>query len=78
MYRRRLDHVDGVPADVLGESRETLGGAIHAAGDLVEPARTALIDAARDSFVDGTRIATVVCAVLVVAAGWGVRRALRP
>jgi DHA2 family multidrug resistance protein-like MFS transporter len=78
VYRRRLDHVAGVPDAVIDEGRETLGGAVHAAAGLPEPARTALIDTARQAFVDGTRIATLVCAVLVVAAGWGVRRALRP
>jgi DHA2 family multidrug resistance protein-like MFS transporter len=78
VYRRRLDHVAGVPDAVIDEGRETLGGAVHAAAGLPEPARTALLDSARQAFVDGTRIATLVCAVLVVAAGWGVRRALRP
>jgi DHA2 family multidrug resistance protein-like MFS transporter len=78
VYRRQLEHVPGVSDGVLGESRETLGGAIHAAADLLEPARTALVDAAGQAFVDGTRIATVLCAGLVVGAGWLVRRALRP
>jgi DHA2 family multidrug resistance protein-like MFS transporter len=77
VYRRRLDHIAGVPDAVVDEGRETLGGAVHAAAGLADPGRSALIDTARSAFVDGTRIATLVCAVLVIAAGWGVRRALR-
>lgn len=77
VYRRQLGAVPGVSAEAITESRETLGGAVLTADDLGEPAREALRFAARNAFVDGLRIATVVCAVLIAVVGVRARRALR-
>ncbi|MGI5472203.1 MFS transporter [Streptomyces sp. CA-132043] len=47
----------GVPADVLESARQTLGGAVEAAGRLSREASHALLSAADSSFADAMRVA---------------------
>jgi DHA2 family multidrug resistance protein-like MFS transporter len=69
---------DGLPAAVPDEAahaaRDTLGGAISAAGQLPEPAATALVDVAREAFVTGLQLTSA--AAGVIAAGIAVLAAV--
>jgi DHA2 family multidrug resistance protein-like MFS transporter len=70
VYRRGLDGSDalgGVPAEALEAARETLGGAVHAAGAIDEASGAALLDAARLAFTDGMQVAALVAGTAVAA-----------
>ena len=75
VYRREV--ADEVPAGVPGEAadaaRDTLGGALGAAGEL--PAR--LLDAATDAFAQGVQAAALVGAALLIALAAAALRLLR-
>jgi MFS transporter, DHA2 family, multidrug resistance protein len=62
---------DGVPAAVPDEAahaaRDTLGGAISAAGQLPEPAATALVDVAREAFVTGLQLTSAAAGVIAAS-----------
>ncbi|MFN8520132.1 MAG: MFS transporter [Chloroflexota bacterium] len=58
----------GVPADVLDAARDTLGGAVDAAGRLPQVVGDALLAVARDAFVQGMQAAAVLSAALAVGA----------
>jgi DHA2 family multidrug resistance protein-like MFS transporter len=62
---------DGVPAAVPVEAahaaRDTLGGAISAAGHLPEPAASALVDVARDAFVTGLQLTSAAAGVIAAS-----------
>ncbi|WP_189177235.1 MFS transporter [Streptomyces lasiicapitis] len=61
---------DEMPAGVPEGARETLGGALAAAGHLPSPASEALVAAARSSFTSGMHVAALAGAgVLLAAAG---------
>ncbi len=70
VYRSQV--VDGVPSGVpagLAEAaRDTLGGAMAAAGQLPVEIGAPLLDAARVAFVDGMQLVAIISAVMVVAA----------
>jgi DHA2 family multidrug resistance protein-like MFS transporter len=76
IYRNGV--ADGLPAAVPAEAahaaRDTLGGAISAAGHLPEPAASALVDVARESFVAGLQLTSA--AAGVIAAGIAVLAAV--
>ena len=57
----------GIPTLAASAARDTLGGAVGAAGTLPEPVANALLAAARDSFVDGMHVAAAIAAVVGVA-----------
>jgi DHA2 family multidrug resistance protein-like MFS transporter len=70
VYRRNV--ADALPAGISPESadaaRDTLGGAVAAAATLPEPAGTALLDSAREAFVQGMQITTAIGAAVLIAA----------
>lgn len=57
----------GVPAPVAAAARDTLGGAVAAAGSLPQPSRSALLAAAREAFVTGMQVTSLVAALIAVA-----------
>lgn len=56
-----------VPAEVAGAARDTLGGALAAAGQLPAAEATRLVEAARDAFTQGLQIAASIGGVVAVA-----------
>ena len=69
----------GVPADILGAARDTLGGAVDAASQLPQALGDALLALARDSFVSSMQTVAIVSAVLAVgAAVWAFIAIRRP
>ena len=68
IYRGRL--ADALPADVPAEAaavaRDTLGGAVAVAGQLPGQLGAAVLDIARDAFVQGMQAAATISAVLAV------------
>ncbi|WP_128378340.1 MFS transporter [Streptomyces cavernae] len=68
------------PAGTPAAAHESLGGAVEAADGLPAPAAEALLESAREAFVDGLRLATGAgAAVLLLAAvaAWYLLRGLR-
>ncbi|MEU1345596.1 MFS transporter [Streptomyces sp. NPDC005775] len=63
-----LDAPAGVPADALDQARETIGGALAAAGKLPGDASSALVDAARAAFTTEVHVASVAGAVVMAGA----------
>jgi DHA2 family multidrug resistance protein-like MFS transporter len=57
----------GVPADAAAVARDTLGGAVAVAGQLPGHLGSAVLDVARDAFVQGMQLAATISAVLAVA-----------
>ncbi|GAA5613518.1 MFS transporter [Streptomyces platensis] len=73
-YAPGLNHVDGVPARASASAAHSLGEAYKVAAGLDGPARAALREAARDSFVRGLHVTLVASAVLLlVGAGIALR-----
>jgi DHA2 family multidrug resistance protein-like MFS transporter len=68
VYRDRV--TDGVPAGVPPEAaeaaRDTLGGAVAAAGSLPDRLGAPLLDAARGAFVQGLQVTAVISAVIAM------------
>jgi DHA2 family multidrug resistance protein-like MFS transporter len=56
----------GVPADATVVARDTLGGAVAVAGQLPAELGTAVLQVARDAFVQGMQVATTISAVIAV------------
>jgi DHA2 family multidrug resistance protein-like MFS transporter len=56
----------GVPADATIVARDTLGGAVAVAGQLPAQLGAAVLDVARDAFVQGMQVATTISAVIAV------------
>ncbi len=65
IYRNQvaLTLPDGIPAEAVAATRETLGGAVVAAEQLPAPLAAALLDAAREAFVQGLQLTAVIGAV---------------
>lgn len=63
-----LDAPAGVPADALEPARETIGGALAAAGKLSGDASASLIEAARTAFTTEVHAASVAGAVVMAGA----------
>jgi DHA2 family multidrug resistance protein-like MFS transporter len=57
----------GIPADAAAVARDTLGGAVAVAGQLRGQLGSAVLDVARDAFVQGMQVAATISAVLAVA-----------
>jgi MFS transporter, DHA2 family, multidrug resistance protein len=57
----------GVPADAAAAVRDTLGGAVGAAGELPAQLRQLVLDTARGAFVDGMQAAALISAAVAVA-----------
>ena len=57
----------GVPADTAAMARDTLGGALVAAGQLADPLGPALMASAREAYVQGLHLIAVISAVALVA-----------
>jgi DHA2 family multidrug resistance protein-like MFS transporter len=57
----------GVPAELASAARDTLGGAVAAAGQLPGQAGAALLDGARVAFVDGMQAAAAISASIAMA-----------
>jgi MFS transporter, DHA2 family, multidrug resistance protein len=57
----------GVPPDAAEAARDTLGGAVAAAGQLPSQLSAALLDAANQAFIHGLRLAFAVSAAASVA-----------
>jgi DHA2 family multidrug resistance protein-like MFS transporter len=70
VYRNRVAGAvpAGVPAPAARAARDTLGGAVAAAGHLPGQAGTALASVARQSFDSGLHVAFAICAILSLAA----------
>jgi DHA2 family multidrug resistance protein-like MFS transporter len=68
VYRGQM--TEAVPAAVSGEAaaaaRDTLGGAVAAAGKLPEQLGAALLDAAREAFTQGLRLSFAISAAVAV------------
>jgi DHA2 family multidrug resistance protein-like MFS transporter len=56
----------GVPAEAVAAARDTLGGALAVAQELPGGLASAVIDVARDAFVQGMQTVATICAVLAV------------
>ncbi len=56
----------GVPIDLAGVARDTLGGAVAVADQLPDPVGAAVLAVAQTAFVDGMRVATTISAILAV------------
>ena len=67
-YRAHLEIPAGVPDDAREASRETLGGAVDAAGALPGPLGQTLLDSARHAFDSGVLITSLIGVVLMLAA----------
>jgi DHA2 family multidrug resistance protein-like MFS transporter len=69
VYRREM--ADAIPAGVSPETtataRDTLGGAVSAAGSLPDPLGAELLDAAREAFVQGMQLISVIAAIGMAA-----------
>jgi MFS transporter, DHA2 family, multidrug resistance protein len=79
VYRNQVD--DGIPASVPAAAaettRDTLGGAVAASGDLDEGLAAQLLDTAREAFVQGFQIVSFASAVIAALAAVGVAVFLR-
>ncbi|MGH2541231.1 MAG: MFS transporter [Ardenticatenaceae bacterium] len=58
----------GIPSEAAEIARGTLGGAVSVAGQLSDPLGLALLDIARDAFVQGLHLAAGISAVVAIAA----------
>jgi DHA2 family multidrug resistance protein-like MFS transporter len=67
----RSDVADGLPTGVPAEAatiaRDTLGGAVGVAGQLPGQLGTAVLEVARDAFVQGMQVAAGISAVMAIA-----------
>jgi DHA2 family multidrug resistance protein-like MFS transporter len=57
----------GVPAEAATIARDTLGGAVGVAGQLPGQLGTAVLDVAREAFVQGMQVAAGISAVMAIA-----------
>jgi DHA2 family multidrug resistance protein-like MFS transporter len=58
----------GVPSGAAAAARDTLGGAVAVAQQLPDPLGLALLNVARDGFVQGLHLAAAISAVIAIAA----------
>jgi DHA2 family multidrug resistance protein-like MFS transporter len=57
----------GVPADAAEAARDTLGAAVAAGGQLPDPPSAALVEAAREAFIQGMQAAALASATIAAA-----------
>ncbi|GAA1252177.1 hypothetical protein GCM10009609_14370 [Pseudonocardia aurantiaca] len=67
VYRSIVTVGPDVPGDVATDARESISGAVSAAGELPPAAGSDLLDGAREAFTSGLNVATVIGAVLFAA-----------
>ena len=69
LYRREVtaDLPAAVPADAAAIARDTLGGAVAVAGQLPGQVGAAVLDVARDAFVQGMQVAATISAIIAIA-----------
>jgi DHA2 family multidrug resistance protein-like MFS transporter len=69
-YRGRIADAlpSGVPPEAAAAARDTLGGAVAAAGQLPDPLGEALLEAARQAFVEGLHVAFAMSAAAAIGA----------
>lgn len=69
VYRPRVDQLVGIPDEILGQARETLGAAVVVAKYLPNELAVELIAGAKDAFLAGVKVASLISggAILVVA-----------
>jgi DHA2 family multidrug resistance protein-like MFS transporter len=69
LYRRDMsaELPVGVPADAALVARDTLGGAVAVAGQLPGQLGGAVLELARDAFVQGMQVAATISAIIAVA-----------
>jgi DHA2 family multidrug resistance protein-like MFS transporter len=62
VYRSRVAGTlpDGLPPEAAEAARDTLGGALAVAGQLPEPLGAALLEAARQAFVQGLQLSAII------------------
>jgi DHA2 family multidrug resistance protein-like MFS transporter len=79
VYRRELAFrlPADIPAGVAELARDTLGGAVSVAGQLSDPLRLALLEVARDAFVQGLHLVAAISAAVAVGAALMVLLTLR-
>jgi DHA2 family multidrug resistance protein-like MFS transporter len=65
-----------VPPEAVDTARDTLGGAVAVSAELPPQIGSALVEAARVSFVDGIHIVAAVTTVVAVAAAIAAARLL--
>jgi DHA2 family multidrug resistance protein-like MFS transporter len=70
VYRSELAHrlPAGVPSEAAEIARDTLGGAVGVAGQLPDPLGLALLDIARNAFVQGLHLAAAISAAVAIGA----------
>src|SRR6266480_7861018 len=68
IYRRAMaDSIpDGIPAEAAAAARDTLGGALAAAGQLSHELGAALLETAREAFTRGLQLTAITSAVVAV------------
>jgi len=57
----------GVPSEAATVARDTLGGAVGVAGQLPSQIGSAVLDVARDAFVQGMQVAATISAIIAIA-----------
>jgi len=67
VYAANLPSVPGVSPSAMDSARESLGGAVDIAAGLTAQTGDALVDAARQAFVEGFHV-TIVAAIVVIGA----------
>jgi MFS transporter, DHA2 family, multidrug resistance protein len=70
VYRTQVDDSmpTAVPADAADAARDSIGGAVAAAGELSEPLATQLFDAASEAFTQGFQVVALTSALIAAAA----------
>ena len=70
VYRTQVDDSmpAAVPADAADAARDSIGGAVAAAGELSEPLATQLFDAASEAFTQGFQVVALISALIAAAA----------
>ncbi|MFC0861348.1 DHA2 family efflux MFS transporter permease subunit [Sphaerimonospora cavernae] len=76
-YRGDLKLPAGLPAEVVAQARDTLGGAIQAAATLPDDAAGAVIRAAREAFVHGIHVTVLTGAAILLCLAVAALFALR-
>ena len=69
VYRSELADLlpQGVPAGAAAAARDTLGAAVGVAEGLPAQLSNALVDSARQAFIDGMRVSTAIAAIVSIA-----------
>ncbi|MFE0048163.1 MFS transporter [Streptomyces albireticuli] len=66
VYRAGTEDSAGIPTDLAGSAKESLGGAVQAVTYLPRQVGDRVLEAARSAFLDSLHVVALVCAVVVV------------